>query len=83
MESPIKMDDLGVPLFSETSLYVSESNKSGTEPFPLLQAKTGRNGPLRRYECPSERKKETSSVPRSRQFTVLNAPWTFHLASLI
>ena len=22
MESPIKMDDLGVPLFSETSLYV-------------------------------------------------------------
>ena len=23
MENPIKMDDLGVPLFSETSIYVS------------------------------------------------------------
>ena len=24
MENPIKMDDLGVPLFSETSIYVLE-----------------------------------------------------------
>ena len=24
MENPIKMDDLGVPLFSETSIYVQD-----------------------------------------------------------
>ena len=26
MENPIKMDDLGVPLFSETSIYLPTSN---------------------------------------------------------
>ena len=25
MENPIKMDDLGVPLFSETSMYTPEN----------------------------------------------------------
>ena len=26
MENPIKMDDLGVPLFSETAIYVKTGN---------------------------------------------------------
>ena len=29
MENPIKMDDLGVPLFSETSIYISGLKKHG------------------------------------------------------
>ena len=27
MENPIKMDDLGVPLFSETSIYIMDNSK--------------------------------------------------------
>ena len=30
MENPIKMDDLGIPLFLETPIYVSPSQKKGT-----------------------------------------------------
>ena len=31
MENPIKMDDLGVPLFSETSIYQSKEKYKGSK----------------------------------------------------
>ena len=35
MENPIKMDDLGVPLFSETSTYIDIYIYIGTIPHPI------------------------------------------------
>ena len=35
MEDPIKMDDLGVPLFSETSIYQSHGSVMGMGPLAL------------------------------------------------
>ena len=37
MENPIKMDDLGVPLFSETSTYIQFENALGCEWNPLFR----------------------------------------------
>ena len=35
MENPIKMDDLGVPLFSETSISLNLKDKIGWEVSPI------------------------------------------------
>ena len=45
MENPIKMDDLGVPLFSETPISNLESSHIGKSHLPVKEAST--NGAVR------------------------------------
>ena len=45
MENPIKMDDLGVPLFSETSIYQSHGSVMGMPMMENKQNPFGRGSP--------------------------------------
>ena len=41
MENPLKMDDLGVPPFKETSIYDLTPNGGLVRDIPLFQGKLG------------------------------------------
>ena len=47
MENPIKMDDLGVPLFLETSIYIPQKNLS----LHLFTTKTPQRTEAHRANC--------------------------------
>jgi len=48
MENPIKMDDLGVPLFSETPIYTERKGKDRLPSHPWLSGATVDGSEIRR-----------------------------------